>query len=74
MNQSFLFTAYCQLRTKMPPNIAHASHAALENAQSLCEDLYVIVGIFTKRVALFSKIQDEIEPFKEQRGGQQEML
>ncbi|CAB4005886.1 Hypothetical predicted protein [Paramuricea clavata] len=34
---------------------------ALENAQALCEDLYVIVGISPKRVALFSKIQDEID-------------
>ena len=33
---------------------------ALEDAQALCEDLYVIVGISPKRVALFAKIQDEI--------------
>ena len=33
---------------------------ALENAQALCEDLYVTVGISPKRVALFAKIQDEI--------------
>ena len=34
---------------------------ALEDAQALCEDLYVVVGISTKRVALFAKIQDEID-------------
>ena len=34
---------------------------ALEDAQALCEDLYVIVGISPKRVALFAKVQDEID-------------
>jgi hypothetical protein len=32
-----------------------------ENARALYEDLYVIVGISPKRVALFAKIQDEID-------------
>ena len=34
---------------------------ALGGAQALYEDLYVIVGISPKRVALFAKIQDEID-------------
>lgn len=34
---------------------------ALEDAQALCEDLYAIVGISPKRVALFAKIQDKMD-------------
>ena len=34
---------------------------ALEDSQALCEYLYIIVGISSKRVALFAKIQDEID-------------
>ena len=61
MNQSAIFIhclAHCQ-ELIFKDATKHCS--LLEDAQSLCEDLYVIVGASPKRVALFAKIQEEID-------------
>lgn len=61
MNESAIFIhclAHCQ---ELIFKDATKHCPALEDAQALCEDLYVIVGVSPKRVALFAKIQDEID-------------
>ncbi len=60
MNKSAIFIhclAHCQ---ELISKDATKHCPALEDAQTLCEDLYIVVGISPKRVALFAKIQVEI--------------
>jgi hypothetical protein len=57
---------YLNQSSERNKNIANTYDAtkhcsALENVQSLCEDLYVIAGISPKRLTLFAKIQDKID-------------
>lgn len=61
LNTSALFIhclAHCQ---ELVFKDATKHSEALDEAQTLCEDLYVLVGVSPKRVALFEQIQVELE-------------
>ena len=61
INESAIFIHYLAHCQELIFKDATKHFPALEDAQALHEDLYVIVGISPKGVALFAKIQDEID-------------